>query len=35
VLRSLKAAAQIKGMDERELSVQTTANAIELFKLSI
>ena len=35
VLRSLKAAAQIKGIGEKELSLQTTINAIELFKLSI
>jgi TatD DNase family protein len=34
VLRSLKAAAQIKGIDEGELALQTTANALELFKLS-
>ncbi len=34
VLRSLKAAAQIKGIDEKELSIQTTLNANALFKLS-
>ncbi|MHB8086471.1 MAG: TatD family hydrolase [Dehalococcoidia bacterium] len=33
-LRSLKAAAQIKGIDEGELSLKTTSNAIELFKLT-
>ncbi len=33
VLRSLKAAAQIKGIDEKDLSVQTTLNASALFKL--
>lgn len=34
VLRSLKAAAQIKGVYEKELSIQTTLNANTLFKLS-
>jgi len=33
VLRSLKAAAQVKGMDENELAGITTANAARLFGL--
>ena len=33
VLRSLKAAAEIKGIDEKELAVQTTMNAKRLFGL--
>ena len=33
VLRSLKAAAEIKGIDEKELAVQTTINARRLFNL--
>ena len=33
VLRSLKAAAEIKGIDEKELAVQTTMNAKRLFDL--
>jgi TatD DNase family protein len=33
VLRSLKAAAEIKGIDEKELAVQTTLNAKRLFDL--
>ena len=33
VLRSLKAAAEIKGIDEKELAMQTTMNAKRLFGL--
>jgi TatD DNase family protein len=33
VLRSLKAAAEIKGIDEKELAVQTTTNARTLFNI--